>query len=64
MSGYKEISEYFSEDKLRTASVIKDLGTGNYIVRFKNDSGSHFSSTYHDLDTAEQYAEDWVYVKV
>ena len=60
MSAYKEISEYFSDDKLKTASVVKELGTGHYIVRFKNDSGSIFSSTFEDLDTAEQYAEDWV----
>jgi hypothetical protein len=60
MSGYKEISEYFSEDGLKTASVIKNLTEGNYIVRFKNDAGSTFSATYQDLDTAEQYAEDWV----
>lgn len=64
MSGYKEISDYFSEDGLKTASVIKELGTGKYIVRFKNDAGSIFSATYDDLDSAEQYAEDWVYVKV
>lgn len=60
MSAYKEISEYFSEDKLRTASVIKELSTGFYIVRFKNDAGSIFSATYQKLDDAEQYAEDWV----
>ena len=60
MSGYKEISEYFSEDGLKTASVVKNLNEGVYIVRFKNDAGSIFSATYQDLDTAEQYAEDWV----
>jgi hypothetical protein len=60
MSAYKEISEYFSEDGLKTASVIKALDTGFYLVRFKNDAGSIFSATYQDLDTAEQYAEDWV----
>lgn len=60
MSGYKEISEYFSEDQKKTASIVKELGTGHYIVRFKNESGTFFSSTFDTEDQAEQYAEDWV----
>jgi hypothetical protein len=60
MSGYKLISEFFSEDGLKTANVVKNLTEGNYIVRFKNDAGSIFSATYPDLDSAEEYAEDWV----
>jgi hypothetical protein len=60
MSGFKQISEYFSDDNLKTASVVKDLGTGNYIVRFKNDAGSVFSYTIEELDKAEHLAEDWV----
>ena len=60
MSAYKEISEYFSDDHLKTASIVKELGTGNYIVRFKNDAGSVFSYTLEELDIAEQLAEDWV----
>ena len=60
MSAYKEISEYFSDDNLKTASIVKELGTGHYIVRFKNDAGSVFSYTIEELDKAEQLAEDWV----
>lgn len=60
MSAYKQLSEYFSEDQKKTASVVKELGTGKYIVRFKSDSGSIFSSTFDSEDTAEEYAEEWV----
>lgn len=60
MSAYKEISEYFSDDHLKTASIVKELGTGHYIVRFKNDAGSVFSFTVEQLEEAEQLAEDWV----
>lgn len=60
MSAYKEISEYFSDDEKRTASVIKELGTGHFIVRLKNEAGSAFSASFEDEDAAEQYAEDWV----
>ena len=61
MSGYKQLSEYFSEDQKKTASIVKELGTNKYIVRFKNDAGSIFSSSFDTEDDAEQYAEDWVH---
>lgn len=60
MSAYKEISEYFSDDNLKTASIVKELGTGHYIVRLKNDAGSIFSTSFDTEEDAEQYAEDWV----
>ncbi len=60
MSAYKQLSEYFSEDKLKTASIVKELGTNHYIVRFKNDAGSYFSAKYISEEDAEQAAEDWV----
>lgn len=63
MSAYKELSEYFSDKSNRRASVIKELGTNKYIVRFINDAGSVFSTTYESEDEAEQYAEEWVYEK-
>jgi hypothetical protein len=60
MSAYKQLSEYFSEDGMKTASIVKELGTGRYIVRLKNDAGSAFSASFENEDDAEQYAEDWV----
>lgn len=60
MSAYKQLSEYFSEDVMRSASVIKELGTNRYVVRYKNDAGSHFTASFESEDAAEQAAEDWV----
>jgi uracil phosphoribosyltransferase len=60
MSGFKQLSEYFSDDHLKTASVIKELGTNHYIVRLKNDAGSAFSASFENEEDAEGYAEDWV----
>lgn len=60
MSGYKQLSEYFSDSKHRRASVFKELGTGHYITQLVNDSGSTFSTTFNSEEEAEQYAEDWV----
>jgi hypothetical protein len=60
MSTYKELSEYFSDTSNKRASVVKELGTNNYIVRSINDSGSVFSTTFNTEDDAEQFAEEWV----
>lgn len=60
MSAYKEISEYFSEDGNKRASIIKEIGTKRYVVRLINDAGSSFSASYENIDDAEAYAEDWV----
>ncbi len=53
MSTYKELSEYFSDTSNKRASVVKELGTNNYIVRAINDSGSVFSTTFNTEDDAE-----------
>lgn len=60
MSGYKHLSEYFSEDQKRTASVVKELGTNRYVVRLMSDTGSAFSASFESEEDAEAYAEDWV----
>ncbi len=60
MSGYKQLSDYYSDDSKKTASVIKELGTGRYIVRLVNDAGTAFSTTFDAEDDAEKFAEDWV----
>jgi hypothetical protein len=60
MTAYKELSEYYSDDKTKRASVIKELGTNKYIVKLINDSGSAFSASFDTEDDAEAYAESWV----
>ena len=46
MSGYKQLSEYFSDDGTRKADIVKELGTNRYIVRVMNDAGSAFSASF------------------
>lgn len=60
MSAFKELSEYFSDDSAKTATVVKELGTNRYIVRLMNDSGSAFSASFDSEEDAEAYAEEWV----
>ena len=60
MSAYKQLSHYYSEDKKKTASIIKELGTGHYVVKMINDSGSAFTASFDEEADAEAYAEDWV----
>ena len=60
MTAYKQLSEYFSEDERRTASVVKELGTNRYVVRLMSDTGSAFSASFETEEDAEQYAEGWV----
>jgi hypothetical protein len=56
----KIISEYLSDDGKRTSTVYKVLEDGDYRVSVKNESGSTFSSSFDSVDTAEDFAEDWV----
>jgi hypothetical protein len=56
----KIISEYLSDDGKRTSTVYKVLEDGDYRVSVKNESGSNFSSSFDSVDTAEDFAEDWV----
>lgn len=60
MKSFKEISNYFSEDKKRTATIRQELGTKRFIVTVMNESGSAFSATFDTEEEAEQYSEDWV----
>ncbi len=57
---YKLLSEFFSEDKTRVATVRHELGTKNYSVSVTNESGHAFSATFETEDDAEQFAEEWV----
>jgi hypothetical protein len=60
MSGFKQLSEYFSDDGRKKADIVKELGTNRYIVRVMNDAGSAFSASFENEDDAEEYAEAWV----
>lgn len=60
MSAYKQLSEFFSDDNKKTASVVRELGTNHYIVRMKNDAGTWFSMSFESEDDAEATAENWV----
>lgn len=63
MTAYKELSEFYSEDKTRTASIIRELGTNHYIVRVKNEAGSTFTASFENEENAEGFAEEWVVQK-
>lgn len=60
MTALKELSKYFDEETGRTAVVRQELGTKHFVVTLTLDSGSAFSASFGDLDSAEDYAEDWV----
>ena len=53
------ISEHKSEDGKKTATVYYRQGK-QFVVESKSDTGTHYSSTFKNLNDAEDYAEDWV----
>jgi hypothetical protein len=53
------ISEYESFDGKKTSSVYY-RDEKEYVVETKSDTGTHYSSTFKNLNDAEDYAEDWV----
>ena len=57
---YKELSEYISETSTKTATVIRELGTGRYIVRMRGDAGSYYTASVASQDEAENVADDWI----
>lgn len=62
MSSYKLLSEYYSDDRKRRATVAKDLTSGEFRVTVVSDAGSAFTSMFVDEDSAEIFAEQWVQV--
>lgn len=53
------ISEHTTVDGRSTAKVyFKDVN--EFVVVVKSDSGTHYSSTFRDLNPAEDFAEDWI----
>jgi hypothetical protein len=57
---FKELSNYYNDDKTRTATVRKEIGTNRFVVSVMNESGHSFSASYETEDDAEAFAEDWV----
>lgn len=60
MSALKLLSEYFSEDMKRRATVTLELTTRKFRVAVVSETGSAFSTMFDVEDDAEQFAEDWV----
>lgn len=61
----KYLSEFYSDDKKRTAQVFVDTGPAftGYHVSVKNDSGTSFTARFETVDDADDFAEDWVFKK-
>ena len=57
---YKLLSEYYSDDQKRRATVSQDLTTRQFRVAVISDTGSAFSSMFEVEDAAEEFAEQWV----
>lgn len=60
MSALKLLSEYFSDDMKRRASVTQELDTKKFRVAVVSETGTAFSTMFEVEDDAEQFAEDWV----
>lgn len=60
MSALKLLSEYYSDDMKRRATVTLELTTKKFRVATVSDTGSAFSTMFDSEDDAEQFAEDWV----
>lgn len=59
----KLLSEYVSDDlaESKTAKVfLKNDENEPYHVVVRSDSGTHYSTTFKNLERAEDFAEDWV----
>ena len=59
----KEISTYMSDDLKKESTVFFIKEPRSFKVVVKSDSGSTFSTSFDNLTTAEEYAEDWVLAK-
>lgn len=55
----KLISEHYSENLKLTAKIFK-MNEKKYRVIVNDDFGNAYNATFENVNTAEQYAEDWV----
>lgn len=60
MDGLIELSRYFDETDGKESVVLKDPSNVQYYVTIKSAFGTWFTCIFHDLQEAEDYAEDWV----
>lgn len=60
MTAYKELSEFYSEDKTRTATIRLILDSRDFSVSVTNESGHAFVAKFPTEEDAEQFAEEWV----
>jgi hypothetical protein len=55
----KFISEYMNTEMTKTAKVYHQ-GERGIMVIVKSDTGSHYNVSFENIQSAEDYAEDWV----
>ena len=55
----KLLSTHCSEDDRKKAEVFR-VNDYTYKVVVKDDTGTHYSTTFVDEETAENFAESWV----
>lgn len=60
MSGLKLLSEYFSDDMKRRATVTMELDSRKFRVAAVSETGTAFSTIFDEEDAAEEFAEEWV----
>ena len=53
------ISEYMNNTMTKTAKVYH-RGEKDFIVIVKSDTGSYYNVSFENIQSAEDYAEDWV----
>ena len=56
----RELSNYFSEDMKKQATVFHIKEENVFKVVAKSDSGTHYNTCFGTEDEAEQFAEEWV----
>lgn len=56
----KELSNYFSEDMTKQATVYHIKEEKCYKVVVKSETGTTYNTTFGTEDEAEQFAESWV----
>jgi hypothetical protein len=58
--GYKTVCLFENKEKNKDSLVILDLDASRYRVSVKSDLGVHFYSEFDSLESAKQFAEEWV----
>jgi hypothetical protein len=58
--GIRVLSEYYSDDGKRTATIYVNPSMPDYYVSVKNETGSTFTATFETMTASEDYADDWV----